>query len=251
VRDAPPAAEGSRAAVRPRRLDDRLKDLAGRALAPWLAARLRAGSRRAGDSPRAQVDFVLGTRTGLLGIHPLQVAEELAGLLERLTAERPRRLLEIGTARGGTLFALCRAAGPDALLVSLDLPWGSGGGYRPWREALYARFGRERQRVVLLRGDSGDPAIRDRVVETLGGDRLDFLLIDGDHSYEGARRDWETYAPLVRPGGLIAFHDIVPGPEKLVGGVPELWREIAAGRATETLVHDWDQKGCGIGLVRA
>ena len=246
---APPAADGSRAAGRPRRLDDRVKDLAGRALAPWLAARLRHGSRRRGDSLRALVDLVRGTPSGLLGIRPLQVAEELAGLLERLAAEQPRRLLEIGTARGGTLFALCRAAAPDALLVSLDLPWGSGGGYRPWREALYSRFGTGRQRVVPLRGDSGARATRDRVAAVLDGP-LDFLLIDGDHSYEGARRDWELYAPLVRPGGLIAFHDIVPGPPALVGGVPELWTEIASGRATETLVRDWDQKGCGIGLVR-
>jgi predicted O-methyltransferase YrrM len=200
---------------------------------------------------RAQVDFVLGTATGTFGIRPLQVPEELTGLLERLAAERPRRLLEIGTARGGTLFALCRAAAPDAVIVSLDLPWGSGGGYRPWREGLYSRFGRGRQQVVPLRGDSADPATRDHVVEALGGDLLDFLLIDGDHSYDGARRDWESYSPLVRPGGLIAFHDIVPGPEKLVGGVPELWREISSDRPTETVVHDWDQKGCGLGLVRA
>ena len=34
-----------------------------------------------------------------------------------------------------------------------------------------------------------------------------FLLIDADHSYEGVRRDFEAWSPLVAPGGLIVFHD--------------------------------------------
>ena len=34
---------------------------------------------------------------------------------------------------------------------------------------------------------------------------IDFLFLDGDHSYEGVRRDFENYAPLVRPGGIVAL----------------------------------------------
>lgn len=37
--------------------------------------------------------------------------------------------------------------------------------------------------------------------------RYDVLIIDGDHSYEGARRDFVNYAPLVREGGFIIFDD--------------------------------------------
>jgi predicted O-methyltransferase YrrM len=42
--------------------------------------------------------------------------------------------------------------------------------------------------------------------------RLDFLFIDGDHTYEGVKQDFEMYTPLVRKGGLVAMHDIVPPP---------------------------------------
>lgn len=33
------------------------------------------------------------------------------------------------------------------------------------------------------------------------------------------------YSPLVRKGGTIAFHDIVPGPPGAIGGVPTFWRK--------------------------
>jgi len=42
----------------------------------------------------------------------------------------------------------------------------------------------------------------------LGSRKLDFLFIDGDHSYEGVRRDFEMYSPLVREGGIICMQCI-------------------------------------------
>jgi len=50
----------------------------------------------------------------------------------------------------------------------------------------------------------------------LNGEPLDFLFIDGDHTYEGVKRDFEMYSPLVRNGGIIAFHDIVKHPPETV-----------------------------------
>lgn len=50
---------------------------------------------------------------------------------------------------------------------------------------------------------------------------LDLVWIDGDHSAEGVRSDWQLYEPLVRPNGIIAFHDKLntrefPGIAKLI-----------------------------------
>lgn len=36
---------------------------------------------------------------------------------------------------------------------------------------------------------------------------VDFVFIDGDHSYEGLRGDWEAWRKLVAPDGIIALHD--------------------------------------------
>jgi len=49
------------------------------------------------------------------------------------------------------------------------------------------------------------------------------LFPDGDHSYEGVKRDFEMYSPLVRPGGIIAFHDTV-----FMDGVRRFWAELKA-----------------------
>jgi predicted O-methyltransferase YrrM len=51
---------------------------------------------------------------------------------------------------------------------------------------------------------------------------IDLLFIDGDHSYNGVRADWQLFGPKVRSGGLILFHDYVsiyPGVAQLVDGV--------------------------------
>lgn len=36
---------------------------------------------------------------------------------------------------------------------------------------------------------------------------IDLLFIDGDHSYEGVKDDWENFSPFVKKGGWIYFHD--------------------------------------------
>lgn len=36
---------------------------------------------------------------------------------------------------------------------------------------------------------------------------IDFLFIDGDHSIEGCKADYEMYASKIKPGGFLAFHD--------------------------------------------
>jgi predicted O-methyltransferase YrrM len=38
-------------------------------------------------------------------------------------------------------------------------------------------------------------------------DRVDLLFIDGDHSYEAVKADWEAYKPLLKPHSIVVFHD--------------------------------------------
>jgi predicted O-methyltransferase YrrM len=72
-----------------------------------------------------------------------QKEKEILALLERLKPLAPRRILEIGTAAGGTLLLLSRVAAADALLVSIDMPEGGfGGGYNLLRAGLYRSFAR-------------------------------------------------------------------------------------------------------------
>ena len=38
-------------------------------------------------------------------------------------------------------------------------------------------------------------------------DKIDFLFIDGDHHYEGVKKDWDLYSPLLKSGSIVDFHD--------------------------------------------
>ena len=158
--------------------------------------------------------------------------------------------MEIGTANGGTLFLFARVSSPDAVIISIDLPHGRfGGGYPEWKIPLYKSFAARKQKIYLIREDSHELSTLDMANKILKGHKLDFLFIDGDHRYEGVKTDFEMYSRLVDMGGIIAFHDIVPGPSENVGGVPKFWNEIKHSFNHAELVKDWKQGGGGIGII--
>jgi len=173
------------------------------------------------------VDFAFSFQVFGISIRPIQVKYKITKLLEIVTELKPRVVLEIGTAGGGTLFLFTKATDPEAKIISIDLPSGPfGGGYPEWKIPLYKSFSKGKQKIYLIRRDSHNPQTLEEVKKILSGEKVDFLFIDGDHSYEGVKRDFEMYSPLVRKGGIIAFHDIVPGPSENVGDVPEFWNGI-------------------------
>jgi predicted O-methyltransferase YrrM len=172
-------------------------------------------------------------------------------LLRLVRRHRPNVVVEIGTAYGGTFYALCQVAPSRSTLVSLDLPGGDfGRGYRSDTVALLRRLAKRRQIVHFLPLDSHEPSSKIVLVELLADAQIDFLLIDGDHTYEGVKADFDMYAPLVAEGGLIAFHDVVPGKPKRVGGVPHFWAEVSERFESLEFVKSWKQGGFGIGVVR-
>lgn len=192
------------------------------------------------------VDFIHGNHF----FKAIQIPSELRALGEILAQLRPARALEIGTAHGGTLLFLTRLASPQATIVSIDLPGGKfGGGYSSRCKWFYQRFARRKQCLHLFRGDSHSNEMLDRVKAAFEGHPLDYLFIDGDHRYDGVKSDFEMYGPMVRKGGLIAFHDIVDGSSEFVGGVPDFWREIKPRYRYVEFVKDPRQGGFGIGVL--
>jgi len=195
------------------------------------------------------IDFSFSFQFFTFSIKPSQVKYEITKLLEIVINLKPKLILEIGTAGGGTLFLFTSITDPDATILSVDLPRGSfGGGYPEWKIPLYQSFARNGQKIKLLRDDSHNVKTLELVKTALDG-KLDFLFIDGDHTYEGVKRDFNMYSPLVKEGGIIAFHDIVPGPPENVGGVPLFWKEIKQEYRHIELVSDWKQGGYGIGVI--
>ncbi len=212
----------------------------------WLDAYRELNRHRVFDNSCPLLSY---TRTLASGwFNPWQLDAEICALLDRVRRLRPKVVAEIGTANGGTLFMWTRVAAPDALLVSIDLPGGGfGGAYPRWRAPLYRRFALPDQRVTLLRGDSHDPDMVQNLDRLLSGRCVDFLFIDGDHCYDGVRQDHEAFARFVRPGGMIAFHDIHPGDDAETE-VPKYWRDLRQRLSVAELIASNDQRGFGIGV---
>ena len=181
---------------------------------------------------------------------------ELADFFDWLSGRDPlRTIVEIGTLRGGTLAAWCAIAEPDARIVSIDLPGGRwGGGYAESDEPRLRALAQPGQELTLIRGDSHAILTIVRLEEILGEDEIDMLFIDGDHSEAGALEDYSDYGSLVRRGGVIAFHDILPHPNVPGCDVDQAWRQIAADHEHVEFTDpgdthpEWGQWG-GIGAL--
>lgn len=195
------------------------------------------------------VSFTMNEGGG--AIRPLQNPWEISELMKRVRDRAPRVIVEIGTAKGGTLFLFCQHAADDATIISLDLPYGrNGGGYPSWKEKLYRKFAKPGQSLFLVRANSHLDETRKRIEDILQGRTIDVLMIDADHSYEGVKRDYELYSPLLSKDGFVAMHDVIPNRFDPEIEVHRFWDELKAATSTEELVHDYAQGNLGIGIVR-
>lgn len=104
--------------------------------------------------------------------------------------------VEIGRFSGGSTILLASALGETGKLISIDI--------RPQNDDLltsildqYGFLGR----VQLIKGDANDILLNEDW-------QYDFVFIDGDHSYEGAKRDHNKWGSKVKTNGYIIHHDM-------------------------------------------
>lgn len=179
-----------------------------------------------------------------------QVPSEFLQMQQRVQATHPAVILEIGTAKGATLLGWCRMASKK--VVSVDLPGGiHGGGYPAVKQKLYQAFVADRPEISLhlIQADSHCPDTRRRAEQKLAGDLIDVLFIDGDHTYEGVKADFDLWSPLVRPGGLVIFHDILPHRHVAHCEVDKFWNELKRRFSFEEVIDDVNQGWAGIGIL--
>lgn len=169
----------------------------------------------------------------------IQNRSELRRFFDYIRAIRPSVVVEIGTARGGVLYGLSQLMSAEGLLVSIDLPGGRNcGGQTATERLLFSSFGPRTQEFHCICGDSTSPITQKSLGALLNSRKIDLLFIDGDHSYDAVRCDFEVYNEMVAADGLIALHDICMMPEEWGpnGAVGVLWMELAKRYQTETIV---------------
>ena len=85
----------------------------------------------------------------------------------------------------------------------------------------YHKWVLDDKRSNFVIGSSHHPYSVEKVYNSV--ESIDFLFIDGDHSYSSALCDWLLYSPLVRQGGIVAFDDSAL---QIPGGVPVLIEQL-------------------------
>lgn len=150
---------------------------------------------------------------------PIQCPDELLAAAEVIAILKPKRVLELGTFRGGSLYVWTKCAAEDATIVGTDTPG------TPVETISYLQtWLSPKQTGHFMLGDLKSPAFRKEMLSAVGGS-IDFLFIDDDHHYDVVKENFEFWLPYVRSGGIIGFHDVeVDVPPNIE--VRKLWNEI-------------------------
>jgi len=172
-------------------------------------------------------------------IKPLTVRSEIAKFLDMVSRRPPmNRILEIGTANGGTLYLLGMVSF-GGQMISVDVRNNHNRARILFKHFTYGN-------IYVHNGSSHDPYTKDFVQYLLVPELLDLLFIDGDHSYEGVKKDFEMYSPLVKKGGIIALDDCSPCK---YSEVSRFWNEIKDNYQS-MILEDVSKEGCGgIGVI--
>ncbi|MCI4408413.1 MAG: class I SAM-dependent methyltransferase [Thermofilum sp.] len=161
----------------------------------------------------------------------LQDKEEFYKLIEDARKTGVKEILEIGTYRGGTAYLFHKLLGANVTTIDIGTPMIT-------RLVLPIV---SRGKIRAIRGNSHSYDVFEKVASK----KYDMLFIDGDHSYEGVKKDFEMYSPLVRQDGLIVFHDIYSEP-----GVAKFWSEARQKYLHYEIVNYSSKRILGIGVIK-
>ena len=124
---------------------------------------------------------------------------------------QPDVIVELGTHYGASFFAFCQAvtdAGADAELHAIDT----------WQGDEHAGFYDESVFESFQNSARAFPSVRIRLhrstfleaLDEFEDDSVDLLHIDGLHTYEALKEDYESWLPKLAAGGVVLLHDVNP-----------------------------------------
>ncbi len=155
---------------------------------------------------------------------------------------KPKRILEIGVRTGLSICQLLSAYIDHSVLERVVLCDVFNDGFiSPELVKLnLSTLGIPTDKVEFITGDSKTqiPKFKEENPDY----QFDYILVDGDHSVEGARIDLENVKSLVAQGGVIVFDDISPDGMNLLS----VWEEFKNKYSSE-FEFNQDLNGKGIG----
>lgn len=178
-----------------------------------------------------------------------QVYEEITTFAFWLKGFQPHNILEVGF-KGVTFHIFSQLSTGKKVAVDID---------DDWRRTV-SHFMMYDEEFKFFQGNSQSIEMREKVQEFCP--KYDLIFIDGDHSYDGVRKDFELYKGLLSDRGYVVFHDIDPDhvfADNYGGQVYKFWEELNYGVKTNIVTtrssgkvstHGQSEHFGGIGLWR-
>ncbi|MBL4820304.1 MAG: class I SAM-dependent methyltransferase [Gammaproteobacteria bacterium] len=161
-----------------------------------------------------------------------------------VAALRPSCVVELGTYSGLSFFTFCQSMienDVEGIAYAIDT-WEGDEHTGNYGDSIFRQVddhARDYYRGIsyLLRMRFSEAA------NQFDKESIDLLHIDGLHTYDAVREDFETWYPKVKPGGIVLFHDIearMPG-----FGVRKFWQELSGINTCFAFTH-----GYGLGVLK-
>jgi len=188
----------------------------------------------------------------------------------KTSLHEPYNVLEVGTKFGGTFYIwnsinAVNSKSTQGNNISIDMSDGGihGGISDEEMDKRDLWFKERFSNCHFIRGNSHDRETYRKLVDFKYSQPalinyhytvnpwIDFLFIDGDHTYEGVKQDFQMYSPLVKKGGLIAFHDINDTELHRSRNVyvAKLWYELKDDPRFEAIEFNSHLNWAGIGVL--
>lgn len=133
-------------------------------------------------------------------------------------------IVEIGVDYGYSLFCFAKLF-PRAEVIGIDpFGWIDNNDDHSDAEWWVEKYLYKYPNIKLIKKNSEE-------AKKVFNKKIDILHIDADHRYELVKKDFCLFAPLVRRGGCVMFHDIQSYPND----VGKFFNEIEGGRREKVL----------------
>jgi cephalosporin hydroxylase len=166
------------------------------------------------------------------GLPIIQYPADVLALQEIIWSVRPKRIVETGVARGGSLLlsaSLLDVIGEDGRVVGVDID------IRPHNRRAIENHPLA-HRIDLVEGSSVEAATIAKVFSLVGDSGPVLVLLDSNHAHEHVLSELRAYSPLVGAGSYIVVYDTVieDMPERMFKDRP--W---GPGNSPKTAVHQF------------
>ena len=163
-----------------------------------------------------------------------------------ISALRPRVFVELGVDRGSSYCTFCQTVNSlstGTRCFGIDTWQGDEHAGRRSSEMLDAL--RKHHDPLYSHFSTLIQSTFDDALANFEEGTVDLLHIDGFHTYDAVRHDYETWLPKMSSRGVVIFHDTMVRERDF--GVWKFWREISEGRPSLEFEHSHGLGVLGVG----